>query len=210
MRTPLPRSNRLLCSARLSSMLAVVALCVPLASCARNGYVWFDQLPVTPTEARLSLIKPGDRISVFVDQHPDLSGLFDISSSGDFPQALAGNIILAGQSPEQAAQTIRTQLSRFVQAPTVRVSIVLPGPNRIIVVGEVQTVGPLSLAFDQGVLGALATAGGLSPFANPNSIYVVRSKPKAMRIRFRYDDLIEPDPRATGFALQDGDVIVVE
>jgi polysaccharide biosynthesis/export protein len=202
--TPLP------CRARFSLMLAAVSLCLSLAGCARNGYVWFDQLPATPTEARLNLIKPGDRVSIFVDQHPDLSGVFDISSSGDYPQLLAGNIILAGQSPEQAAQTIRAQLGRFVQAPTVRVSIVLPGPNRIIIVGEVASVGPLSLAYDQGVLGALAAAGGLSPFASPDAIYVVRSKPRATRIRFRYDDLIAPDPRATGFALQDGDVIVVE
>jgi polysaccharide biosynthesis/export protein len=197
---------------RASSFIAVslVSVSLSLASCVKNPYIWFDQIPVTSSEARLNLIKPGDRISVFVDQHVDLSGAFDVSSSGDYPQALAGNIVLTGQSTEQAALTIRTQLSRFVQAPTVRVSIILPGPNRITVLGEVQDVGPQSLAYDQGIVGALAAAGGLSQFANSDSIYVVRTKPSALRVRFRYDDLVAPNPRATGFMLQDGDIIVVE
>jgi protein involved in polysaccharide export with SLBB domain len=76
--------------------------------------------------------------------------------------------------------------------------------------GEVQKVGPLALAYDQGVLGALAATGGLTPFADADSIFVVRTRPRPLRIRFRYDDLVAPIPRANEFALQDGDVIVVE
>jgi polysaccharide export outer membrane protein len=180
------------------------------AACTRSPYVWYDQLPPSSVEARLNLIKPMDKISVFVDQHPELSGVFDISASGDYPQALAGNIVLSGQSPEQAAQTIRLQLSKYVQAPTVHVSIVTPGPNRITMLGEVAKVGPLLLAYDQGVLGALAATGGLTPFADSDAIYVVRTRPRPIRIRFRYDDLVAPVLRANDFALQDGDVIVVE
>jgi polysaccharide biosynthesis/export protein len=208
MRILSPRRPRI--APALVSLGLVAGLTLGVSACSRNGYVWYDQLPPTSSDARLNLIKPGDKVSVFVDQHPDMTGIFDISSSGDYPQPLAGNIVLSGQSPDQAAQTIRVQLSRFVQAPTVRVSIVLPGPNRVLLMGEVAKVGPLSLAYDEGVLGAIANAGGLSQFANPDAIFVVRTKPRAMRIRFRYDDLLEPNPRATTFMLQDGDVIVVE
>lgn len=195
-------------AARLTGVAVLVSLASP--ACGGGTYVWFDQLPPATAEARLNLIKPADKIGVFVDQHTDLSGQYDISSSGDYSQPLAGNIMLAGQSPDQAAETIRVHLSRFVQAPVVRVTIILPGPNRLTVLGEVNKVGPLSLTYDQGLLGAIASAGGFTPFADKDSIFIVRSRPQALRIRFRYDDLIAPNPRATNFPLQDGDVIIVE
>jgi hypothetical protein len=60
------------------------------------------------------------------------------------------------------------------------------------------------------VLGALARAGGLTEFADGDSVYVLREFPKRTRIRFKYDDLARGEDKAVGFKLRDRDVVIVE
>jgi hypothetical protein len=60
------------------------------------------------------------------------------------------------------------------------------------------------------VLEVLATAGGLSEFANEDYLFVLRSTPAPLRIRFRYSDLLTPSVGANRFALQEGDAVLIE
>jgi ribonucleotide monophosphatase NagD (HAD superfamily) len=66
---------------------------------------------------------------------------------------------------------------------------------------------------EDGVLQALASAGGLNPYAHDDGIYVLRkSKNSDMpeRIRFDYELLSRAEGKAAGFRLRGSDVIVVE
>jgi polysaccharide biosynthesis/export protein len=195
---------------RLKGLSVLVALCIVWSGCSSPAYVWYHEVPQKAFDARLADIKPGDKISVFVEGQDTLSGQFDVTTSGDYPQPLVGSIQVAGLSPEAAAKHIASAIGRFVQTPVVQVGIAVPGPNRITVLGEVAEPGLLSLAYDQTLLEAIASAGGLTPFADEDSIFVVRVRPKAQRIRFKYSALVQPDVRATGFSLEDGDTIFVE
>jgi polysaccharide export outer membrane protein len=105
---------------------------------------------------------------------------------------------------------IANKLSRYVQAPAVRVTLLARRPLTVPVLGEVRAPGTYSVPFGSSVLGVLATAGGLSEFADEDDIFVLRSTPAPLRIRFRYSDLLTPSVGANRFALQDGDAIVVE
>jgi polysaccharide export outer membrane protein len=77
------------------------------------------------------------------------------------------------------------------------------------VLGEVKTPGRYDLAEGEGVLHALARAGGLTEFADPDLVFVVRSD-ASRRIRFRYGDLAVAEPASARFQLRNGDVVVVE
>ena len=75
---------------------------------------------------------------------------------------------------------------------------------------SVQRAGRFEMQFDEGILAALANAGGLNEFADSDSIYVVRREPHLLRIRFRLRDLAGPEAISARFRLNDSDVIVVE
>lgn len=196
--------------ARLKSALVLVLLGTVAGACTTPAFVWYHEVPPKAFDARLVDIKPGDKISVFVEGQTTLSGQFDVTTSGDYAQPLVGSIKVAGLSPDLAAKHIAAAVGKFVQNPIVQVGIAVPGPNRITVLGEVEEPGLLSLAYDQTLLEAIASAGGLTPFADEDSIFVVRVRPKAQRIRFKYSALVQPDVRATSFFLEDGDTIFVE
>ena len=83
-------------------------------------------------------------------------------------------------------------------------------PLSISVLGEVTKPGVQTLPPNAGVADALAAAGGLTPFAHRNRIFVVRARPAPIRIHFTYDTLTKGAGRAPLFRLQPGDVVVVE
>ncbi len=60
------------------------------------------------------------------------------------------------------------------------------------------------------VLQALAIAGGLTPDASSDRIFVLRQKPSPVRIRFTYEALVHQQPAAINFRLRSGDVVLVE
>jgi polysaccharide export outer membrane protein len=90
------------------------------------------------------------------------------------------------------------------------VVIVARKPANISVLGEVRTPGRYELRDREGVLEALARAGGLTPFADRDAVFVVRRNQQAPRIRFRFSDLASGSPASVNYELVDGDVIVVE
>jgi hypothetical protein len=53
-------------------------------------------------------------------------------------------------------------------------------------------------------------AGGLTEYASRDRLFVVRTAPKPLRVRFTFQDVERGDPRVAGFAVQPGDVIVAE
>ena len=95
--------------------------------------------------------------------------------------------------------------------PEVSVSITKLAAIRVNVVGEVKTPGSYELTRGRGLIPALAAAGWLTEFADRDRIFVLRSEPGgSQRIRFRARELTAAEPHASGFRLQDGDVVVVD
>lgn len=188
------------------------AFCIISASVAcasRAPFIWYSQLPEQQRSVPRTVIAPGDTILVQVDGQAELSGEFTVGASGAFAQPLAGPIQVAGLQTEQAAVAVRERLGTFIESPRVSVVLLAYKPLQVPVVGEVQRPGVVDVAPSSGVLVALGAAGGLSEFADKDSIYVVRSV-GAQRIRFRYRDLLKPEPAAVAFELREGDAVLVE
>lgn len=70
-------------------------------------------------------LEPGDSINVTVQRFPDLSFAAQINTEGNIVVPLLGTIPLRGLTIEQARQTIRSSLNRFVFDPIV--TVVLSG-----------------------------------------------------------------------------------
>jgi polysaccharide export outer membrane protein len=80
--------------------------------------------------------------------------------------------------------------------------------------GEVAKPGVYELLAGSGVLQALASAGGTTPWASDDRIFVLRRTAAAngrpQRIRFTRDALARAEDASSGFRLRRGDVVVVE
>jgi polysaccharide export outer membrane protein len=170
------------------------------------------QMPKTNTPVEAVPLRSGDQIIVQVPRMEELSGTepFTVNADGTIVLPLVGVLQVEGLTAEAAARKLNGRLGGIIVDPAARISVVSPRKPVVAVVGEVRTPGRFDVANDEGILRVLAQAGGLTEFADPKSIYVVRKYPQRARIRFDYDELVGGTACTTDFILQDGDVIVVE
>ncbi len=198
-------------SRRTKSSVAACALLVALASGCASGkpYVWVDDLPAAAADTE-HRIRPNDKLFLVVTGQESLTGEVQVREDGCLVQPVLGKLCIEGLTTREASERIRERLRGMVVNPDVVLAVVATSPSRVSVVGEVEHPGQFDVDRAEGVLNALARAGGLTEFANKDGIFVIRRSPEGKRVRFRYSDLTGGDEKSIAFRLQDGDVVVVE
>jgi polysaccharide biosynthesis/export protein len=181
-----------------------------LSACASHGpFVWVQSLPVVADQPQPYVIAAGDSLDIRVYNEERLSSKGRVRLDGKISLPLLGEVHAAGKSPVQLAQEVQTQLTRFLQAPTVTVQVDDVHALSFTMMGEIARPGVYPLPPNTGLLQALALGGGLTQYADADGIFILRRTP-AQRIRVTYQQLMENEPHAVGFKLIDGDVIVIE
>jgi polysaccharide export outer membrane protein len=181
-----------------------------LQGCAHpRHYVWGADYVREGHDKSPTVIRAGDRIQVLVSGQDSMNAEVDVRPNGEIVLPVAGSINAANLTPNDLANAIAVRINGIVAAPVVTV-VVERHRTLVTVLGEVRTPGRFELDHREGVLNALARAGGLTPFAESDSVFVLRREPQLARIRFSYDDLTAADPTTLGFELRDGDIIVAE
>jgi polysaccharide export outer membrane protein len=198
----------------LSTSIGVVAqqsVTKPVASAtpaSRPAQTTTPVVPPPPVPASY-VVGPDDSIQVMVWREPTLSGSFPVRPDGMISLALVGDIMAAGRTPMDLAKEITGKLKNFVTDPTVTVTVMAVNSKRVFLMGEVSHIGPIPLTSDLTPLQAIATAGGLTPYANKSHIYILRGEPgKQKKIPFNYKKAIK-DGNQQGVTLLPGDTIVV-
>jgi polysaccharide export outer membrane protein len=185
-----------------------------LFGCAGAGkFVWVQDLPPPPPSTARDddyLINTGDTVSVRVFEQEAMSGKVKVRHDGKVALPFLGDTEVRGKRPSDVAKELEAKLKEFIVSPKVTVNVDEFGPVTVAVLGEVAHPGSFPLEANAGVMQALATAGGMTEFADRDRIFVVRKNPSLRRIRFTFDALTRADPRSVAFALQTGDVVVVE
>jgi polysaccharide export outer membrane protein len=139
-----------------------------------------------------------------------LSGTFVVGPDGGYVQPVVGTVSVSGLTTKEATQQLTARLAGILVRPQVTIAVTKRRPIRVSVIGEVQKPGRYEVPYDESLLSAISNAGGLTEFADPDSIYVVRREPHLLRIRFRFRDLAGPEVISARFQLHDGDVVVIE
>jgi polysaccharide export outer membrane protein len=182
-----------------------------LAGCANLGpYVWVDELGdqlAAPTGEYT--LAPGDAVFVRVFNQDSVSGHTKVRPDGKITVPFVNDIPAAGRTPQQVGKTLESMLRGFINQPVVTVTLEEPGQTHFSVLGEVAKPGVYQVDRGQGMLRALAAAGGLTDFAHKDRIFIMRGSPQ-QRIRFSFDALSTPNSPAARFRLQDQDVVVVQ
>lgn len=179
---------------------------------ATSAAVGTTVLPPGVTAANVPasyIIGPEDSIQVTVWKEPGLSGSLPVRPDGMISLPLIGDLPAAGLAPMQLSADITTRLKKFITDPNVTVTVLAVNSKRIFLVGEVQHIGAMPLTPGMTPLQAIASAGGLSAFANAKRIYILRGEQgKQQKIHFDYKKALK-DGNEQGVTLASGDTIVV-
>jgi len=156
----------------------------------------------------------GDRIQINVWKKAELSLSEPIRPDGKISMPLIGDVMAAGQTPEELAAVLENKLSAYIKAPNVTIILTdLQGHaflSRIRVTGSVAQ--NISMPYHQGmtVLDAVLEAGSVDLFADANNTKLHRKTKKGPATYDIYlKDILEDGDMRTNILLIPGDVITV-
>jgi polysaccharide export outer membrane protein len=182
------------------------------AACSGAGsYVWVNDLPPDPpTVSSEYVIVSGDVVSVRVLSQDAMQTRARVRNDGRIELPIIGEVDVRGKRVSALRAELEARLKEFFNAPSVTVNVEEFQPLTIAVSGEVGHPGMVSLEPQSTVLSAIASAGGLTEYADEDRVFVLRQTPTPMRIRFTYEELSRGEGRSATFMLRPGDVVVVE
>jgi polysaccharide export outer membrane protein len=201
---------------------APVALAALLASSLLSGcagsvgkFVWADQLPAEKTDDATYRVASGDVIGIRVWGQDAMSApRLRVRADGRVTMPFLQDVDAAGFTPAELAKSLELKFRTYVKEPIVTVTVEEARPVRVSVLGEVTRPGSYELDRGAVLLHALAAAGGRTPYAAEDKIFVLRqdggTKAETARIRFRWSDLASGTRPGAGFRMRHGDVVVVE
>ncbi len=165
--------------------------------------------PVAGTNSDSYVIGASDVLTVTVWNQPTLSGTILVRPDGMITVALIGDVQASGMTPLQLASQIATKLKKYYTDPNVSVVISQIHSKVVYLLGEVEKKGPVDMTPGMTLLNAIASAGGLTDYANTKKIYILHGEAgKQEKIPVRYKDALK-GISACNLILEPGDTIVV-
>ena len=153
---------------------------------------------------------PEDVVEVSVWREEGLKKELLVRPDGLISFPLVGEVQAADRTAAEIRQDIETRLGKYLSDPVVSVTVLKVAAQKIYVIGRVNKPGEFVSGRYIDVLQALSMAGGLTPFASPNDIRILRRKNATEQvIPFRYDDVVKGKSLEQNIILKPGDVVVV-
>ncbi|MGH1471292.1 MAG: polysaccharide biosynthesis/export family protein [Cellvibrionaceae bacterium] len=166
-----------------------------------------------PSSSTDYLVNPGDVLSIYVWNEKSLNiPELLVTPDGNINIPIAGKIKAGGRSTSSIEESISSMLFEYLRdKPNVTVSIVSLTGNVVSVLGQVNRPGQFIMRGLTDVTQALALAGGLTAFADDNSIKILRrdSSGKQKAIEFRYNKVSNGKHLSENLILRSGDVVLV-
>ena len=136
---------------------------------------------------------------------PLLSG-FDVGSDGTILLPVIGRVEVADLTLDEARNKIRQVVAEYLETPTVDVKLL---SFQVTVLGEVESEGTFVVYNPKlSILDALGRAGGLTDFADPEKVKIVRHQGDSLKVA--YVNVLEEDILASPYYyLRPNDVVAV-
>jgi polysaccharide export outer membrane protein len=165
---------------------------------------------VSPAVMGTYTVNPGDILEISVWKEEDLQRQAVVRPDGFFSFPLTGDIRAEGQTIEAVRQEVGIRVSRFIPDPVVNVSILEPRGSKVYVIGQVARPGEFPINRFVDVVQALSMAGGTTPFAQLDSIKILRRQGDTqLAIPFAYSDVAAGKRLQQNIVLKPGDTVLV-
>jgi len=197
----------------LGTMILAIAGVLALAGCKpQHPYVQCKDVPDADVSVGDTPLRAGDQVVITVPRMEELQARepYTVTADGSVILPLVGALEVADLTLEAAERKLNARLNGIVVNPDANISVVNQRFPYVSVVGEVRSPGRFPMEHEEGLLAAIALAGGLTEFADVKSVYLVRKYPQRVRVRFNYYDLAGGVECPSKIVLRDGDVLVIE
>lgn len=133
----------------------------------------------------------GDMLRVTVFGHTDLSGEFEVDSTGRITLPLIGNLLVVNRTLDNVEELIVAALKPdYLKNPQVSVEVLSYRPFYII--GEVANPGSYPYVGGMRVINAVAMAGGFTYRAKEDDLLITRAKGDGKQEGARQETLVFP------------------
>ncbi|MFN0109497.1 MAG: polysaccharide biosynthesis/export family protein [Blastocatellia bacterium] len=140
-------------------------------------------------------LSPSDVIEVIIQDAPELSGNFQISSSGNIPMYYLGSMKVEGRTPDEVSKMITDGLrGRYLKDPKVFVSVKQYNSRTFFIQGAVKSPGVYIIQGRPSLFKLITIAGGLQD-KHGSMAYIVRevkASPEKLEARGQKTD--QPAP----------------
>ncbi len=184
-----------------------------LASSACASVIKWDYSKEFDPRKHEYVIGAADGLQINVWQNQDLSTGALVRPDGTITMPLVGDLKVAGKTPTQVRDEIKTRISEFVKAEAAIVTVAVTSVNsyRFTVTGSVANPGTFSSQYYVSLADALAMAGGPTRFADASAIEIIRpsGEGRTRRIPVNYDDIQTRKRPEANLILVAGDTVYV-
>lgn len=131
-------------------------------------------------------LSPSDVIEIIIQDAPELSGNFQISSSGNIPMYYLGSLKVEGKTPDEVGKMVADGLKgRYLKDPKVFVSVKQYNSRTFFIQGAVKAPGVYIIQGRPSLFKLITIAGGLQE-KHGSTAYIVRevkAKPEKLEAR---------------------------
>ena len=189
-------------------LLGGVGGCAPSLSPMTEAQAGVAQ--AVPPDQEKYLLGPEDTIEISVWKEPELTKQMVVRPDGKITYPLIGEIQAAGLTVKELQKEISKRLEKFVTDANVTVILQKAQFYKIYVTGKVNKPGDFVVGRPTTVLQAISMAGGVTAFASPGSIVVLRRVGgKEEAYSFNYNKVAQGQFLEQNRTLLPGDVVVV-
>jgi polysaccharide export outer membrane protein len=155
-------------------------------------------------------IGPDDVLHVMFWRDKDLTNEVTVRPDGRITLPLLNDVVAAGLTPEELRSKLTTEAQRYVEDPNVTVVVKQINSRRVFITGMVGKPGAYPLVSNMSVLQLISMAGGLSDYANPKKIRILRGAAgNQQSLAFNYKDVAGGNNLEQNVELKPGDTVVV-
>ncbi len=186
----------------LVAALLVATLAIPATAGERDATntVSFGEYKVGPEDVLQIHVWGDEQLSPQVVVRPD----------GKISLPLVGEIMCAGRSVEEVRLEIERKVKTYVPDTPVSVMVLQVNSPKVYIIGKVNSPGMYIMGHHMSLTQALALAQGFNPFAETDSVLLIRgSGTNQITYTYDYDDLARGRDLMQNVQLLPGDTIVV-
>jgi polysaccharide export outer membrane protein len=158
---------------------------------------------------------PGDLLRIDVFDHPDLSAIIRVPSSGTLAFPLVGDIPnQVGRPLETVRSELKTRLERdYIRKAVITITVTEFGKRQVYVMGNVEKAGAIDLNpfLPTSAMQAIGQAGGFKDDANRAAALVIRDDPDrpGAKLGLPVPAQARPEDLGSDIRLEPGDLVVV-
>ncbi|MCP3981346.1 MAG: polysaccharide export protein [bacterium] len=149
-----------------------------------------------------------DELRIVTWDEPALSLNVKVRPDGKITVPLVNDVDVVGKTTDQIRSEIARRLADFIREPSVTVLVTQINSFRVYFLGEVNAPGAIQFYQPTRLLQAIATAGGLTPFAKKQITVIREIGGVEKRIPIDYKRLVSGDLGQENIFLAPGDMLL--